>query len=433
MGAQSLTVILARCHAEEQTRACLDHLFRYTDVPFRLVIGAGELTGDLKAPEGVEVVRLAETEGPRCTRVYNQGYSWVSPGSQVVLMDTGVLVPDKWASRILSHFADTGQVGAVGPVGSGMGPWQDFAVWFGEASYDPQAWPLDPRFHYFAEQLYQDQRGWFHTAKILLGSFLVLGPGVMDRVGAFREERPSPWDQTDWCLRARLEGYELVVADDVYVWRGEVGSGVTGVEEDAVGDSGEFERQWNSISGGLSADDLFLNDRETSRPGYTRRQRRATKLDLGAGEFHKPGYIAVDLRPLPHVKVVCDIRCLPYPDESVDAINAGEVLEHFSRAEIEPLLKEWIRVLKPGGEFTVRVPDFGEACRLYAQGQASCGLVNLWIFGAQSHPLDFHKVGFDLVDLTIYLQRAGFIRIERLPEVPGWEYHPRIHLRAYKP
>lgn len=442
MAVSSLTVILGMSRSERQNRACLEHLFQYTDMPFRLVIGslvpAGKggqvlnpagLLESLKVPDDVEIIRLPDPDASLRSRFCNRAYSLVMPGSHVALMDTGVLVPNRWASRLLSHFGDADRVGAVGPVGSRMGQWQDFAIWFGEARYDPEAWPLDPRFHQFSEQVYQDQRDWFHTAKALSGACLVIGPGVFERVGGFREEVPPPWGEIDWCLRTRLEGYELVVADDVYVWRGENESD----QPQCQWDPGDFERHWSAISGGLSLDDLVRNDREIPRPLYSFRQRRTIKLDLGAGEAPRPGYIALDLRPLPHVQVVCDIRHLPYPNDSVDAINAGEVLEHFGRAEVEPLLKEWIRVLKPGGEFTVRVPDFGEICRRYAEGKASCGLANLWIFGGQSHPLDFHKVGFDLVDLTIYLQRAGFVRIKRLPEIPNWNHHPRLHLQAFKP
>lgn len=442
MASSSLTVILGMCHSERQTMACLEHLFHFTDTPFRLVIGSiapashgghvpesTEVLERLKIPDQVEIVRVPDPGDSRRCRFYNQAFSHALPGSHVALMDTGVLVSNCWASRLLSHFGDTDRVGAVGPVGSRMGEWQDYAIWFGEAGYNPETWPLDPRFHQFSEQVSQDQHDWFHTAKTLLGACLVIDPGVFERVGGFREELPPPWDEIDWCLRTRLEGYELVVADDVYVWRAETESD----QLQRQWDPGHFERHWSAISGGLSLDDLVRNDREIPRPVYSRRQRRAIKLDLGAGEAPRPGYMAVDLRPLPHVKVVCDIRQIPYPDNSVDAINAGEVLEHFGRAEVEPLLKEWIRVLKPGGEFTVRVPDFGEICRRYAAGKASCGLANLWAFGGQSHPLDFHKVGFDSVDLIIYLQRAGFVRIERLSEIPNWEHHPRLHFQAYKP
>ena len=51
---------------------------------------------------------------------------------------------------------------------------------------------------------------------------------------------------------------------------------------------------------------------------------------------------------------VGDVRSLPYKDEYFDYAVAGEVLEHMERPE--PLLKEWMRVLKPGGWLAISVP-----------------------------------------------------------------------------
>jgi predicted SAM-dependent methyltransferase len=47
---------------------------------------------------------------------------------------------------------------------------------------------------------------------------------------------------------------------------------------------------------------------------------------------------------------------LPYRAESVDRIAAIHVLEHFYRWEAEPLLREWHRLLKPGGQLILELP-----------------------------------------------------------------------------
>ncbi|MBK8285344.1 MAG: methyltransferase domain-containing protein [Ahniella sp.] len=55
-----------------------------------------------------------------------------------------------------------------------------------------------------------------------------------------------------------------------------------------------------------------------------------------------------------------------FSDESFDLIYASHVLEHFDwRHELPPVLKEWRRVLKPGGELHVSVPDLAILCRLF--------------------------------------------------------------------
>lgn len=54
--------------------------------------------------------------------------------------------------------------------------------------------------------------------------------------------------------------------------------------------------------------------------------------------------------------VVCDLHKLPFDDESVDEVHAIHVLEHFYFTEVDDILREWKRVLKPDGWLVVEVP-----------------------------------------------------------------------------
>lgn len=49
--------------------------------------------------------------------------------------------------------------------------------------------------------------------------------------------------------------------------------------------------------------------------------------------------------------------CLPYPDESFDRVFASLLLHHLTRQDKQQMLREALRVLKPGGE--LHVADFG--------------------------------------------------------------------------
>ena len=52
----------------------------------------------------------------------------------------------------------------------------------------------------------------------------------------------------------------------------------------------------------------------------------------------------------------CDVRKLELPDDHADTAYAIHILEHFYRWETEDVLKEWKRVLKPGGKLVVELP-----------------------------------------------------------------------------
>lgn len=80
------------------------------------------------------------------------------------------------------------------------------------------------------------------------------------------------------------------------------------------------------------------------------------KVNLGCGEDIRPGYCNVDARAIANVDVIADLRDLPFEAGVVSEAVAQDVLEHFW----EPIsvLTEWRRILEPGGELFVRVPDW---------------------------------------------------------------------------
>jgi len=82
-------------------------------------------------------------------------------------------------------------------------------------------------------------------------------------------------------------------------------------------------------------------------------------LHVGCGDRYIKGFIHIDIRPLSHVDYVASADKLDmFSDNSADLIYACHILEHFGRHDIQKVLKEWYRVLKPNGVLRVCVPDF---------------------------------------------------------------------------
>ena len=81
-------------------------------------------------------------------------------------------------------------------------------------------------------------------------------------------------------------------------------------------------------------------------------------IELGCGPNKSAGAIGVDKFEDKAVDIVADIENgLPFlPDSSVDEIFSRHVLEHIENLEL--LIKEIFRVLKPGGIHRVIVPHF---------------------------------------------------------------------------
>jgi predicted SAM-dependent methyltransferase len=129
------------------------------------------------------------------------------------------------------------------------------------------------------------------------------------------------------------------------------------------------------------------------------------KLNLGAGDWEIPGYIAIDRKFNSEVYPLVD-----YEDGSVDEIRASHVLEHFAAKEVFDVVKHWAAKLKKGGILRIAVPDFEWIAKNYIDGQQ----INFpgYIMGGQTDENDFHKSLFDKLILTNLLKHAGMTDIK---------------------
>jgi predicted SAM-dependent methyltransferase len=210
------------------------------------------------------------------------------------------------------------------------------------------------------------------------------------------------------------------------------------------------------------------------------------KLNLGCGPVQPPGWVNVDgsrrallasrfplidrllvrlrvLRPTefgPHVAIHDLLRPLPYPDDSVACIYAGELWEHFELPDAIRLTAECHRVLAPGGVLRICVPDGAAFWQRYldiyreemgrpAEARSARRLrehVQLYfhdiatrriLLGSLGH---VHKWQFDEVQLVELLAAAGFSEVRRMafhesriPHVERVERSDFLIVEAVKP
>src|SRR3989338_7215192 len=147
------------------------------------------------------------------------------------------------------------------------------------------------------------------------------------------------------------------------------------------------------------------------------------KLHLGCGPRHIPGFVHVDAQPAPHVDIVGPVEQLPMDDNSVSLIYASHVLEHFGRCDYKAVLREWYRVLQPGGILRLSVPDFAACAAIYYESVLADGLSGLvgLIVGGQRNEHDFHKMIFDEDFLRRELLETGFREVRR------WDWRATEH------
>jgi len=127
------------------------------------------------------------------------------------------------------------------------------------------------------------------------------------------------------------------------------------------------------------------------------------RLNIGDGGIDVDGYVGVDR------KRGQEAFPLDYEDGSVEEIRASHVLEHFSHRDVADVLREWVRVLKPGGVLKVAVPNFGYVAEQYLAGNP----INVqgYVMGGHVDDDDRHGCVFDDSSLREVMEEAGLVNI----------------------
>jgi len=149
------------------------------------------------------------------------------------------------------------------------------------------------------------------------------------------------------------------------------------------------------------------------------------KLHVGCGPIHVDGFLNVDAQALRSVDFVCKLEELDrwYPAGNAELIYACHVLEHYATDEVPPLLAVFHRLLAPGGELRLSVPDLDRIVRIYTKNRehfqtpGNSPWVGL-IYGGQLDRWDFHRTGFNFCWMKYLLERAGFREIAEYPHEP---------------
>jgi SAM-dependent methyltransferase len=163
--------------------------------------------------------------------------------------------------------------------------------------------------------------------------------------------------------------------------------------------------------------------------------RRAQKIVLNVGCGY-PGHglhpsfqgsewreLRLDIDPAVSPDIISSIVDMrPVASSSVDAIWSSHNLEHLYRHEVPTALAEFMRVLRPGGELLVTLPDLQRVAELVAGDRleeqayvSPSGPISAldMIYGhsaslAEGNEYSAHKTGFTARSLMQALSDAGF-------------------------
>lgn len=156
-------------------------------------------------------------------------------------------------------------------------------------------------------------------------------------------------------------------------------------------------------------------------------------IEIGAGDKKgENGWITLDISK--HCDIYWDLRwAFPFSINSVDKVYSSHVFEHFYYKDLIKLMSECYRILKPGGEISVCVPN----ARIYIDGYfenhfdgeyycqyqpAIIGLSKIDLINYIAYMNGHHRHMFDIDELIALLRISGFLYVRQR------EYDPLIDL-----
>lgn len=216
----------------------------------------------------------------------------------------------------------------------------------------------------------------------------------------------------------------------------------------AINTFAEHKRLWSSAYGQAELVELGYDPARVSATssglvgasGATRslqltaRAERGVRLHLGCGPEKRAGWINIDANAAAGPDIVADVESLPqFEAASVDVIEACHLFEHLTYSQARAALAEWARVLKPGGELLLELPDLDACVRILGKYKDERGfdLGLIGIFGwppaiDEEGAPQIHKWGWTRAALSAALREAGFQQVEFGPITQTWRAAAKV-------
>jgi tetratricopeptide (TPR) repeat protein len=137
------------------------------------------------------------------------------------------------------------------------------------------------------------------------------------------------------------------------------------------------------------------------------------KLNIGCGKTYKEDYINIDAYDKTIADKIMPANDLEFSSNSIEKIQANQLIEHFGLIKSIYVLAEWFRVLKPGGELHIETPDLEKSFKDFIEGDIeSRKNILTWIYGTDSIGMS-HYFCFPTELLEMILEKNGFVNLKK--------------------
>lgn len=202
------TIVIPTFNGLHLLGPCIAEIRRFTETPHEIIVvddGSTDGTAEFCRAERLLFVSLPNNRG--FPIAVNAGIQLAS-GDTVVLLNNDIVVSRRWLDNMLACLYSAGDIGIVGPMANYASGSQEHHLGYAD---------LDG-FHEMTRESNRPDPGKWRSVRRLVGMCMVMKRELVDRIGLFDERyAPGHYEDDDYCYRARLHGYRLMVAGDTYV------------------------------------------------------------------------------------------------------------------------------------------------------------------------------------------------------------------------
>lgn len=282
------SIITVTFNSQSCIEDCIEQIVEQTTVPWELIVvdncstdGTAQFLKtkiyNYLPKERYQFILNQENKG--FSKAANQGVR-LARGQYICFLNNDVIVTKGWLRKLQDHLNNDPGAGMVGPMGSGLGGWQDYCRYYGSlgsTTVDKQT------IQSTARQVYAQYRGDYTETKFLIGACLLVKKEVLEHIGLMDENLFLGGNEFDLSLRARMAGYKLYAAEDVFVHHiGQVSFKTLPVETREAYSKQSwdyFNGKWNKLLKEYfkdrvpSWDDLFVNKKPILYSGLIKGRR----------------------------------------------------------------------------------------------------------------------------------------------------------------
>ncbi|WP_373229490.1 glycosyltransferase family 2 protein [Cohnella sp.] len=203
------SIIIPTYNRLDLLQKCIASIRKYTEIPYEIIVvdnASTDGTADWCMREKLTFITLSRNEG--FPVACNKGLR-LSSGDTLVLLNNDTLVTPCWLSNLSAALYSSSDVGIVGPV-------TNYASGSQQVNY-----PFDDieEFQRIAAEVNVSNHSKWNRVERIVGICFVFDRSLMDKIGLLDERfSPGHYEDDDFCLRARLHGYSLVVCHDTLIY-----------------------------------------------------------------------------------------------------------------------------------------------------------------------------------------------------------------------